>query len=137
MHRISRPLFFALLVFTACHHEQKIKSETFKGEISCADCPGIIETLTLNYNFDGKGGVFNINDVYLERDPSTNFDTEGNWKLLEKSNGVHIIQLNSDKPESFMTYFIKDDSTIIGCGKEEAPDSDFIFPLHRISLIRE
>jgi hypothetical protein len=126
-------LLFSLFVFMACSPTKK-SMEKYEGRLPCADCPGIMETLTLHYENRGEG-TYELNDLYLEKDPSTAFYNTGRWKLVIKNPGPmqqRFIQLNPDRPEALINYLLTDSFTLINCGKQEEPfDTRGDFSLYR------
>lgn len=66
----------------------------YKGNLPCADCPGITETLIL-----AKDGTYILEDVYQEKSTKP-YQTSGKWEIIN----TNILQLNpSDSSNS--SYF--------------------------------
>jgi copper homeostasis protein (lipoprotein) len=72
----------------------------YAGDLPCADCPGITETLTLNPSETPGHGRYILEDLYQERSPEP-FKTTGSWKI----NKPGILELIPDSPESQPQYF--------------------------------
>jgi uncharacterized lipoprotein NlpE involved in copper resistance len=73
----------------------------YKGDLPCADCPGIKETLTLTATDSAQtSGSYLIEDLYLERDPKP-FQTRGFWEVVNTHILKMIPQTDSPQPQYF------------------------------------
>ena len=54
----------------------------YEGQLPCADCPGIVEQITLNKdNPETTGGAYLQKDTYLEKGPP--IEEKGQWVITE------------------------------------------------------
>jgi uncharacterized lipoprotein NlpE involved in copper resistance len=76
-------------------------SGTYTGNLPCADCPGIKETLTLTAtNSAQNSGSYVLEDLYEERDPNP-AKTTGTWEIINSN----ILKLTPDTASSQSQYF--------------------------------
>lgn len=85
-------------------------AHTYKGNLPCADCSGIQETLTLKQqNAYIDHGTYTLSLLYQERNNNQPFITTGNWKTIFKEDQTHktvIIALDENNPEK-VQYFLQ------------------------------
>lgn len=93
----------------------------FEGTLPCADCPGIIATLTLYPN-----QTYKLDMVYIDRDSS--FTSKGGWKY--DTNPPRYILIN-DKQQ----YQILNDDTLEALDPDGNPiESKLNYKLNRVSV---
>lgn len=74
----------------------------YKGDLPCADCPGIKETLTLTATDSAQTtGGYLMEDLYLERNPKP-FSTHGLWEIVDTNILKLIPQTSSSQPQFFL-----------------------------------
>lgn len=73
----------------------------YKGDLPCADCPGIKETLTLTATDSAQSsGSYLMEDLYLERNPKP-FQTLGFWEIVN----TDLLKLTPQTTSSQSQYF--------------------------------
>lgn len=102
--------FFIYKVFTSRSlkppqqqtNTQEIKvAGIYQGDLPCADCPGIKETLTLeSSNSAQTNGIYLLEDLYIERDPKP-FQTRGVWEVIN----TNILKLTPLVAEAQPNYY--------------------------------
>ncbi len=93
----------------------------FEGTLPCADCPGIIATLTLYPN-----QTYKLDMVYIDRDSS--FTSKGGWKY--DTNPPRYILID-DKQQ----YQILNDNTLEALDSDGNPiESNLNYKLNRVSV---
>jgi uncharacterized lipoprotein NlpE involved in copper resistance len=113
---------------------------TWQGTTPCADCSGIITTLTLYQKApnDFTDAVYRLNMKYIDRG---SFATYGTWTILrgrpDDANAT-VYQLDPDKPQGTQYYLRIDDDTLQQLDRERKPidsppDSKMNFTLKRIA----
>lgn len=76
-------------------------SGTYIGNLPCADCPGIKETLTLTATSSAQNsGSYVMEDIYTDRDPAP-AKTTGNWEIVNSN----ILKLTPNIASSGPQYF--------------------------------
>lgn len=96
----------------------------FEGTLPCADCPGIIATLTLYPN-----QTYELDMVYIDRDSS--FTSKGRWKY--DTNPPRYILID-DKQQ----YQILNDNTLEALDPDGNPiESNLNYKLNRVSVAEE
>lgn len=71
----------------------------YKGELPCADCPGVDETLVLA-GTSPESGTYVMEDLYKEKSTPP-FKTGGNWEIMNSN----ILKLSPDDKNSDSSYF--------------------------------
>lgn len=108
---------------------------TWQGTTPCADCSGIITTLTLYTKApnDFIDAIYRLNMKYIDRGSFSNY---GEWTVLRGMPGnpdATVYQLDPDKPGSGQYYLRVDDDTLQQLDHEMKPiDSKLNFTLKRI-----
>jgi copper homeostasis protein (lipoprotein) len=109
---------------------------TWQGTTPCADCSGIITTLTLYQKApnDFTDAVYRLHLKYIDRGSFTSY---GSWTVLRGMPGnanATLYQLDPDKPQGTQYYLRVDDDTLQQLDRERKPiDSRLNFTLKRIS----
>jgi copper homeostasis protein (lipoprotein) len=109
---------------------------TWQGTMPCADCSGIITTLTLYQKAanDFTDAVYRLHLKYIDRGSFTNY---GSWTVLRGTPGnadATVYQLDPDKPQGSQYYLRVDDDTLQQLDRERKPiDSKLNFTLKRIA----
>ncbi|HTZ89272.1 MAG TPA: DUF333 domain-containing protein [Alloacidobacterium sp.] len=108
---------------------------TWQGTTPCADCSGIITTLTLyaKAQYDYTEAVYKLHLKYIDRGSYTSY---GSWTLLRGRPGdpnATVYQLDPDKPGG--QYYLRvDDDTLQQLDGDMKPiDSKLNFTLKRIA----
>jgi copper homeostasis protein (lipoprotein) len=112
---------------------------TWQGTTPCADCSGIITTLTLYQKGpnDFTEAVYRLHLKYIDRGSFTSY---GSWTVLRGMPGnadATLYQLDPDKPQGTQYYLRVDDDTLQQLDRERKPidsppDSKMNFTLKRI-----
>lgn len=108
---------------------------TWQGTTPCADCSGIITTLTLyqKASNDFTDAVYRLHMKYIDRG---SFSSYGSWTVLRGMPGhadATLYQLDPDKPQGTQYYLRVDDDTLQQLDRERKPiDSKLNFTLKRI-----
>ena len=108
---------------------------TWQGTTPCADCSGIITTLTLYQKApnDFTDAVYRLHMKYIDRG---SFSSYGSWTVLRGMPGhadATLYQLDPDKPQGTQYYLRVDDDTLQQLDRERKPiDSKLNFTLKRI-----
>jgi putative hemolysin len=107
---------------------------TWQGTTPCADCSGIITTLTLYTKapYDFRDAIYRLQLKYIDRGSFTNY---GSWTVLRGRPGdpnATVYQLDPDK-QGKQYYLRVDDNTLQQLDGEMKPiDSSLNFTLKRI-----
>jgi putative hemolysin len=110
---------------------------TWQGTTPCADCSGIVTTLTLYQKSakDFSHMVYRQRLKYIDRG---SFTTYGTWTIVHGMPGnpeATVYQLNSDKPENTQYYLQVDSDALQQLDREMKPiDSKLNFTLKRIGV---
>lgn len=76
-------------------------SGTYTGNLPCADCPGIKETLTLTATSSAQNsGSYIMEDIYIDRSPDP-AKTTGTWEIINSN----ILRLTPNIASSGPQYF--------------------------------
>src|SRR5258708_3637635 len=113
---------------------------TWQGTTPCADCSGIITTLTLYQKTPNNftDAVYRLHLKYIDRGSFTSY---GSWTVLRGMPGhadATLYQLDPDKPQGTQYYLRVDDETLQQLDRERKPidsqiDSKINFTLKRIA----
>ena len=112
----------------------------WQGTTPCADCSGIITTLTLYQKSanDFTHAIYRQRLKYIDRGSFTSY---GTWTVLRGMPGnqdATVYQLNPDKPENTQYYLRVDDDTLQQLDREMKPiDSKLNFTLKRIGATQK
>jgi copper homeostasis protein (lipoprotein) len=107
----------------------------FQGTTPCADCSGIVTTLTLYTKApnDFTDSIYKMNLKYIDRGSFTSY---GSWDILRGRPGdpdATVYELNPDKSKGKQYYLRVDDNTLQQLDAEMKPiDSPLNFTLKRI-----
>ncbi|PSL49413.1 copper homeostasis protein (lipoprotein) [Chitinophaga niastensis] len=83
---------------------------TYTGKLPCADCEGIITTLTLHQQQKNPDFQFKMKETYqgMKSGKETTFSSEGTYSIL-RGNAIDpnatVIQLNPDKDRNLQRFF--------------------------------
>ncbi len=82
---------------------------TYTGTLPCADCGGILTTLTLEENGANGEHTFKLKETYQGvGGKDQTFNSEGNYTVLhgdEEDKDAEIIQLNPDKDRNLQRFY--------------------------------
>jgi len=148
---------FAIIAFALSMHSPTVQSQTtnkqqqarlaataktmhvlgtWQGTTPCADCSGIITTLTLYQKApnDFTDAVYRLHLKYIDRG---SFTTYGSWTVLRGMPGnadATLYQLDPNKPQGTQYYLRVDDDTLQQLDRERKPiDSKMNFTLKRVA----
>ncbi|NLR64820.1 copper resistance protein NlpE [Chitinophaga varians] len=111
---------------------------TYTGTLPCADCSGILTTLSLEENApDGELG-FKLKETYQGvAGKDQTFHSEGNYKVLHgdaEDKDAEIIQLNPDKDQNLQRYFRRAGDVLRQLDKDkQAVPGAMTYSLKRVS----
>jgi copper homeostasis protein (lipoprotein) len=109
---------------------------TWQGTLPCADCSGIITTLTLYETApnDTSTAIYKLQRNYIDRGSFTGY---GYWKILHGTGDdpkAVLYQLDPGKQESTQYYLQVDDNTLEQLDREKKPiQAPMNFKLERIA----
>lgn len=113
---------------------------SWQGTTPCADCSGIVTTLTLYQKApdDFTNTLYRQDLKYIDRGSFTSY---GTWKIIHGMPGhpdATVYQLSPDKGHSAQYYWRVDDDTVQQLGSDMKPiDSPLNFTLKRISPLQK
>ncbi|MBX6361228.1 MAG: copper resistance protein NlpE N-terminal domain-containing protein [Acidobacterium ailaaui] len=110
---------------------------TWQGTLPCADCSGIVTTLTLYEKApkDFQGAIYRMHRHYLDRGSDTDY---GHWRLLQGTSqtlDAVIYELDPDLSTRTQYFLRVDENTLQQLDREMKPiASSMNFKLERIAV---
>lgn len=98
---------------------------TYTGTLPCADCSGILTTLSLEENGPEGEQLFKLKEVYQGvAGKDQTFNSEGNYKVQHgdaEDKDAEIIQLNPDKDRNLQRFYRRAGDVLRQLDKDRQP----------------
>ncbi|MBC9911065.1 copper resistance protein NlpE [Chitinophaga varians] len=111
---------------------------TYTGTLPCADCSGILTTLSLEENGPDGELVFKLKETYQGvAGKDQTFNSEGNYKVLHgdaEDKDAEIVQLNPDKDQNLQRFYRRAGDVLRPLDKDrQAIPASMTYSLKRVS----
>jgi len=120
---MTRSLLILFLLITAIPSFGQNIAGTYRGNLPCADCSGIEETLILKCKAPCHSGRYVRRDKYLDTpDGDVSNEHMGKWRLIPNiTGGLDTLHFDYDKPSIASWSVFSDKNTLKPLDKDKQP----------------